>query len=57
MVRTFVESGKEEAVQKFLRLQFDEQALYSIIPKKKSQNEKPESNTRHSKDVSGICSV
>ncbi|MSE06938.1 transcription antiterminator, partial [Lactobacillus salivarius] len=31
----FVESGKEEAVQKFLRLQFDEQALYSIIPKKK----------------------
>lgn len=45
----FVESGKEETVQKFLRLQFDEQALYSIIPKKKSQNEKPESNTRHSK--------
>ncbi|WBY44309.1 antiterminator LoaP [Bacillus velezensis] len=31
----FVESGKEEIVQKFLRLQFDEQALYSIIPKKK----------------------
>ncbi len=31
----FVESGKEETVQKFLRLQFDEQALYSIIPKKK----------------------
>ena len=50
----FVESGKEEAVQKFLRLQFDEQALYSLKPKTKA-TERKAGGTQ--KDVSGICSV
>ncbi|WP_139492064.1 antiterminator LoaP [Brevibacillus dissolubilis] len=31
----FVPTGKEETVQKFLRLHFDEHSLYSLVPKRR----------------------
>ncbi|CAM4364560.1 antiterminator LoaP [Paenibacillus tarimensis] len=36
----YVETGKEEAVQKFLRLSFNEQMLYSLVPQRKIPEKK-----------------
>ncbi|PEM85123.1 transcription antiterminator [Bacillus wiedmannii] len=36
----FVENGKEDVVQKYLRLYFDEHSLYSIVPKRKVPEKK-----------------
>ncbi|SFJ69869.1 antiterminator LoaP [Thermoflavimicrobium dichotomicum] len=42
----FVETGKEEIVQKLLRLYFDEHSLYSVIPKRRIP-EKKSGRVRH----------
>ncbi len=36
----FVENGKEEVVQKYLRLYFDESVLYALIPRRKVPEKK-----------------
>lgn len=34
----FVETGKEEYIQKWLRFYFDENILYAIIPKRRLED-------------------